>query len=461
MTQKPVRAWAVALVVLGMLSVGCRPADDPRPRGSLEDIGTLRERSDLNVLFILVDTLRAQHLGTYGYERDTSPVIDELARSGVRFARHVSQSSWTKCSMASLWTGLYPNRTGVLHAQDAVSEAARLPAEIFREAGYRTAAIWRNGWIAPNFGFAQGFEIYLSPVGFAPESVRRANPEKIAAGDGDVIRSASVFLRMHARERWFLYLHLMDVHQYTYDADSALFGSSYSDSYDNAIHRVDSLLGHLLAELGRLGLRDRTLIVIAGDHGESFGEHGGEGHARNVYGEVTETPLILSFPFRLEPGLVLETRTQNVDLWPTILDLVGLPGLPDPDGRSLVAAIENAGRAGVEPEADVPAFAELLANWSRSREEGSQKPIVALNSDRWRLVYDGRVPERPQLFDKEADPAELRDLAAQEPEVTGELMAHVQRYLERSDSPWGGKAPIVEIDDMQLQQLRAIGYGVR
>ncbi len=169
------RARAHAIVCVLALVCGCGATDEPRDRGTLEDVRTLHERTDLNVLFILVDTLRADRLGAYGYERDTSPVIDELARTGVRFAHHVSQSSWTKCSMASLWTGVYPNRTGVLHAQHGIPESAVLPAEIFREAGYRTAAIWRNGWIAPNFGFAQGFEIYLSPAGgMVPDPRRRA-----------------------------------------------------------------------------------------------------------------------------------------------------------------------------------------------------------------------------------------------------------------------------------------------
>ena len=106
---------------------------------------------------------------------------------------------------------------------------------------------------------------------------------------------------------------------------------------------------------------------------------------------------------------------------------------------------------------DVLAFAQLQSDWSLDPEEGH--PIVALNSDRWRLVYDARLPERPQLFDKETDPRELRNLAAQEPEIVEELLAKVQSYLERTDAPWGEAAPVIEIDDMQLLQLRAIGYG--
>jgi len=168
---------AVALLVAGMRSFFSGEAEGrgSRPTGTIEDVLALRNRSDLNVLFVLVDTLRADRLGSYGYGRDTSPNIDALAATGIRFAQQVSQSSWTKCSMSSLWTGLYPARTRSLRAYDVLSEEATMPAEIFREAGFRTAAVWRNGWIAPNFGFAQGFEIYLSPSGMRGARMNRVS----------------------------------------------------------------------------------------------------------------------------------------------------------------------------------------------------------------------------------------------------------------------------------------------
>ncbi len=220
----PRRRW---LVVLGAVAAAALFAGglfriaieiDSRPRGTIEDVLALRDRDALNVLFILVDTLRADRLGVYGHERDTSPNLDALAAGGIRFAQQVSQSSWTKCSMASLWTGLYPSRTRVLRSQDVLSSDALLPAEIFEEAGFRTAAVWRNSWIAPNFGFSQGFDIYLRP---RPQRNRRAkinrlsNPNIMVQGDDtDILVSAFEFLRAHAHERWFLYLHMMDVHQY-------------------------------------------------------------------------------------------------------------------------------------------------------------------------------------------------------------------------------------------------------
>jgi arylsulfatase A-like enzyme len=453
----------VVLLAGGLYRLAVRGADgSPRPRGTLEDLLALRERSDLNVLFILVDTLRADRLGVYGYERDTSPNLDALAASGIRFAQQISQSSWTKCSMASLWTALYPIRTRVMRAYDVLAAEARMPAEVFQAAGFRTAGIWRNGWIAPNFGFSQGFEIYLSPRSRRSAEARMQRLEKpnfaLDGDDADILNSALEFLRAHGHERWFLYLHMMDVHQYAYSEDTALFGTSYSDAYDNAIRWVDSLLGHLFAELVQRGLRERTVIVFSSDHGEAFGEHDGEGHARNVYGEVTQTPLILSLPFRLEPGIVVEARSQNVDLWPTLLELVGLPPLPDVDGRSLVPQILAAAGGEAGPDADGLAFAQIDQTWGRG--QARPRPMVAVNQGRWRLIYRAVTPERSELFDKWEDPREQRDLTEEHPEVIEDLSDKASAYLRSPPPPWGEGTTTIEIDEMQMNQLRALGYGV-
>jgi len=454
---------AVALIAAGMRHFFSteREQRDSRLSGTIEDVLALRNRSDLNVLFVLVDTLRADRLGSYGYERDTSPNLDALAATGIRFAQQVSQSSWTKCSMSSLWTGLYPARTRSLRAYDVVSEQATMPAEIFRDAGFRTAAVWRNGWIAPNFGFGQGFEIYLSPTEQRGGRMNRIDNPNIAleGSDGDIIDSAREFLRAHGHERWFLYLHMMDVHQYAYSEDTALFGTNYSDSYDNAIRWVDSLLGHLFDELEQRGLRERTLIVFSADHGEAFGEHGGEGHARNVYGEVTTTPFIISFPFRLESGIVVEARSENVDLWPTVLELAGLPPLPDTDGQSLVPQITAAAAGASEADADGVAIAHLDQSWGRAQQK--PQPMIAFNEGRWRLIYRAHAPQTSELYDKWQDPREQRNVAEDWPEVLEDLTAKAEAYLASRPPPWGDDSPTVEIDEMQLNQLRALGYGVQ
>jgi arylsulfatase A-like enzyme len=432
---------------------------DPRPIAGPQALATLAERDDLNVLFILIDTLRAHRLGAYGYERETSPHLDRLAANGIRFARQLSQSSWTKCSMASLWTGLYPVRSGVVRYGHALPEEALLPAEIFREAGYRTAALWRNGWVAPNFGFGQGFELYMRPKPLpVPASVRRENPSiRLEGSDGDIFYSAREFLRQHGNERWFLYLHMMDVHQFVYDEESALFGSGYSDVYDNSIRFVDRVIGYLLAELDERGLRDRTLVVVASDHGEAFGEHGREGHARDIYGEVTEVPFIVSPPFRLDPGIVVETPSANVDIWPTLLDLLDLPPLEDPDGRSFLPEILAAADGASDRGAETSRFAYLDLTWGRTNRE--PHPLVSVSSGPYRFFHQPTQPESSELYDHDADPTEQHDIAAEQPEIAARLREEAEAHLESDPAPWGD-ASVVELDDMMLNQLRALGYKI-
>jgi arylsulfatase A-like enzyme len=456
---------AAALLAAGFAlysTCGRQAPSDPRPFGGAAEIGALARRDDINVLFVLIDTLRADRLHTYGYARRTSPLFDALAQHGVLFARHLSASSWTKCSMASLWTGLNPARSGVTRFDHTIPNEARMPAEIFREAGFRTAGLWRNGWVEGYFGFAQGFEVYSRPGSQpVPEQIRRQNPTMSFGGsDMDLVEAAVEFLRAYGRERWLLYLHLMDVHEYTYDPESARFGSSHSDAYDNAILHVNNVLDLMLGELVLHGQLQRTLIVIGSDHGEAFGERGTEGHARDVYPEVTEVPLLISFPFRLENPAVIRQRTANVDIWPTVLDLVGLPPLEPSDGRSRVPEILAAVRGETAPEDGSVAIAHLDRTWGQRVETSA--PTVAISGDRFRYVAfidaDGETT-REELFDTHRDPREQEDRLKAEAEVAEKLRATAGAYLAGSP-PWKSEPDRLQLDEIQLNQLRALGYQV-
>lgn len=447
----------VALAVL--LGAGaCRDgasqgAPDRRPLGTLEDLAALTRRDDVNLLFILVDTLRADRMSAYRYKRDTTPNLRYLADTGIRFDRNWAQSSWTKCSMASLWTGLYPVRTDVLDYRDVIAPDARMPAEILKEAGFVTAGIWRNGWVAPNFGFGQGFDVYVAPPQEqAPATLRQtARAGRIDGTDIDLVYSATEFLRANGDRRWFLYLHMMDVHQYVTTPDAAIFGSSYSDAYDNSIRWVDEQIGMVLTELHALGMADRTLVVLAADHGEAFGEHGAEGHARDVHTEVVRTPLLLIPPFRLDPGLVVPVDTENVDVFPTALELLGLTPPDGLDGHSLVPLLLDRDRSRVKQAT----FAHLDPSWGRK--EKTESPVVAVAEGNFRLIHDSESPDR--LFNLADDPGEKRDVADSFHGIVKSLRARVDDYLKQT-SPWEGGAPGIELDEMHLRQLRALGYSV-
>jgi len=450
---------ALALVWIG-IEIWLPRSWDDRPVGSREDIARLRDRDDLNVLFILIDTLRADRLGSYGYERDTSPTLDHLAHAGVRFARQLSQSSWTKASMTSLWTGLYPARTGVTRFDDVIPEQAQMAAEIFRAAGFQTIGLYRNGWVAPTFGFDQGFDVYERPVSAPlPPRVRSENPTLSDKGtDEGVIQAASEFLRVDGQKRWFLYLHLMDLHEYIYDETSALFGARYSDIYDNSIHWTDGSIAILLENLAELGLLDHTVIAVASDHGEAFLERGFEGHARRVYRETTEVPFLLSLPFRLEPGAVIAARTRNVDIWPTILDLLGLEPPEGVDGRSrLPEILASASGQPIDTE-ESSAIADLDQNWAKRGTDPLPTIAVVEGPLRYVRVQHADAPPSEELFDATDDPRELRDRAAEQPEALGRLRAEADAYSETH--PAWGEAPTRDIDELELNLLRALGYRI-
>ena len=451
---------------------------DERPVGGVDEILALANREDVSVLFILIDTLRADHLGAYGYERDTSPTMDHLAETGVRFAAQQSQSSWTKTSMAAIWTGIFPHRTGILRYNHVLPESALMPAEALQEVGFTTAGIWRNGWVSPTFGFHQGFESYHRPalgarIGLRPDESR--NPyERVMGSDIEVTDSALEFLRTNGDDRFFLYVHYMDAHQYMSDAESAIFGSSYMDLYDNAIHWTDRHVAGLLGYLDEAGLRDKTIVVIASDHGEAFGEHGREGHAKDLHWEVTHVPWIVSFPFSLREGIVVESLTANVDIMPTLLDLLGQSPLPYADGRSRLPEIlieAGAPEAAEEEAVEAPVLAQLDRSWGKAEKEAD--PVLALtvpgrrymrllsSADAGLELGETEIPTR-LLFDTDADPLERNDLmlVEGEPVDTAELDEIIDELWARPPPPWKDDVTEVELTDMQKGQLKAIGYAV-
>jgi arylsulfatase A-like enzyme len=434
---------------------------DPRPIGTADDIAALKQRKDTNVLFILIDTLRAQHLRTYGYLRPTSPFLDFLASQGLRFGRQMSQSSWTKCSMASLWTGLYPQHSGVTRFDDVLPSEARVAAEVFRDAGFHTAGIWRNGWVEGYFGFDQGFDLYTRPIGRADGvEMRRRNPTLVQTGtDMDAVEAAQEFLRINGRERWFLYLHLMDVHEYTYDEASAQFGSAYVDVYDNAVLHVNQVLDAMLRVLYKDGYLANTLFIVAADHGELFGEHQSEGHARNVYPEVTEVPLVFGFPFRLEKPAVVTQRTANVDIWPTVFDLLGLPPLEGVDGKSRVPEILAAARGEPGPPDDALVMAHLDQTWGQRVKTTSPNVAVSQSGLHYVQFRNPKGNLREELYDPRSDPSFHENRLDAEPEAAVKFREKVDAYLA-SGPPWKESTRPLEMDEMQLNQLRALGYAV-
>ncbi len=428
-----------------------------RPGGSWEQITELAEREDLNIVFVLIDTLRADRLSAYGYERPTSPILEGLVASGIRFDDAIAQSTWTKTSMASIWSSTYPATNRITRYPHGLPDEFPSPAELLRENGYRTVGMWRNGWVAPNFGFAQGFDYYFKPSvqGQRPH-MRQDNPSahRLPGTDFDLTMAATEFLGRAGDEKFFLYIHYMDVHQYVYDENSD-FGSSYSDIYDNSIHWVDANLGTVVAALQDEELMERTILMVASDHGEAFYEHRYEGHARDLYRETTHVPLVIALPFRLKQPIYVQEPVENIDIWPTLLDLAGLPELPGAEGRSLVPAILSAARGETGSNGAAPRFAQLDRTWGRRGAE--PEPLVSVQEGRYRLFQPVAGPGRPELYDAVEDPGEQKDLASERPEDVERLQGLVDEYMASPEAVWGSPEE-VPLSDLMLGQLRALGY---
>lgn len=325
-----------------------------------------------NVLLISIDSLRADRLGAYGHERPTSPTIDRLARQGVRFAEAMTTAPWTLPAHMSMLTGLYP------YAHRVNTEADRLPngvttlAQRLGAAGFRTAAVVSEGLVGRTYGFARGFDT------FDDETAVKALAEVDEETAPLVLQQAEAWLRRESAGRFFLFLHLWDVHydfvppapydrMFDPDYRGPMTGRDFIHDdairpdmeqrdldhllarYDGEIRWVDDHLARLLTILDELGVGERTAVIITADHGEEFFEHGYKGHGAALYRPVMQVPLVIHAP-GVAAGRVVDEPVSLVDLVPTILELTGVP-LADPlDGISLVPAMTGRARL---PQRDV------------------------------------------------------------------------------------------------------------
>ncbi|MBI5511170.1 MAG: sulfatase [Deltaproteobacteria bacterium] len=428
---------------------------------------------DCSLILISIDTLRADHLGCYGYDRPTSPNIDALAERAVRFANATSPSFRTAESHMSMFTGVYPSVHGVMTALDRSGRKTRVPdaipvvTETLRRAGFTTAAFTGGGNVGPAFGFNRGMDTY--------DSVDEPSWRK-------TFERARAFVRTTS-ERYFLFIHTYHVHDpYLPDppwrdafdpgyagnieADrAALVGSQGADYwlahdrfwarvdgrlaadvrhlaalYDGEIREVDDEIGSLLAA----SQPARTVVVLTSDHGEQFGEHGGFLHD-HIYEELTHVPLLIAGP-TIPRGRTIEPRVSLVGLAPTLLDLLGIQS--DPAAAYQVASLVPVVRGAAGPDAIF-----------------SERPdeLAALIWDGKKLIVPlaGR-PAPLQLFDLASDPSEKHDVGQRAPYAAAMRarfaeIALSNRALRERLVPPGAQQPAV-LDDATQQQLRGLGY---
>ena len=443
--------------------------------------GCARQTAPRSVVLIAVDTLRADHLGVYGYDRPTSPRLDARARNGVVFEHVVSTSSWTLPAFASLYTGQFPGRHGAgtanrpraalglpedrSKAEDGSQRRARAErftplapssstlGEILSENGYSTAAIMSNPFLDKAFGVAQGFQNY----DYARK--RRANA---------IVDRALNWLEGRTEESFFLVVHFMDPHL-PYDAPSPFRGrfTDGTDSrlgypvrsvhrlrrqipnfspedrafieaaYDEEIAYLDEQLGRLFDGLEELGLWQTSLVLFTSDHGEEFFEHGGFEHGHSLHEEVVRVPLIVWGP-DVDAGRV-NAPASIADIAPTILEATGSTHNAQHDGASLLGSLQGSSRLpgrGLVTEGTI---------WNKA---GLRSVLL------WPYKIIFRRNSPPELFDLEADPAELNNLMDSQDSSVATVVAEAEELLS---------APVRQVDavvvDPRLQdELRALGY---
>lgn len=439
-----------------------------------------------HLLLITVDTLRADHLGAWGYRRHTSPEIDRLAEGGVRFAQAVAQWPKTTPSVVSLLTGTYPRTNGVTRDTRQALPASRVTiAERLADAGYDTAAVVTNANLARLFGFDQGFSAYIETW----KDSRDDDPERATY----VTDHALDWLAQRPRDRpFFLWVHYVDPHaryeppapydgMFEHDAyydpahraplhagrDDDMGGipgrarlgdrtevDFYRAQYDAEIRYVDHEIGRLLSKIDDASPGERIAVVLTADHGESLGEHEYYfDHGRLPYDDCVRVPLVVRPPDRADPpGRVVERPVELIDILPTLLTFAGLPPLAGAEGRSLAPLLSGEEDPGRSPYAFTESgYSEA---WQRS-----------IRDARWKLVHVRDPADRAlmtgaewELYDVIADPGETRNLFAQAPAEAERLAAGLADWVRRG--PVSPTQPIqtVPIDRETEDRLRSLGY---
>jgi arylsulfatase A-like enzyme len=408
-----------------------------------------------NVILVSIDTLRADHLGCYGYRRPTTPHLDAFRRQAVLVRELIAHAPSTLPAHASMFTSLVPQHHGASHTHEVpLPEQAVTLAEVLRGNGYRTAGVVASGQMVRAYGLGQGFDSYEELPAELPFAA--------------TVRRGLSILDQRRAGPFFLFLHSYEVH-HPYDPERehlALIDPAYAegplpsfspeelwalsqgqvpaetlqrivDAYDAEIRSMDEGFGELIAELSERGLLRDTVVAFTSDHGEELGEHGYVGwHSHTLYDELLRIPLLIRLAGGKRGGTLVDGTVRQIDLAPTLLALAGVPAPPAFQGRDLLPLIGR--RSGFV----LPA---VLARERMPHETGVFWGIRAAG---WKLQPAG-------LFDLDADPAEVVDLRATRPDVVERLQRALDEEVASRKPYVGGK---VILDEEAVESLRSLGY---
>jgi len=415
---------------------GCRQAPaDSAP-------ATAKPAGRPNVLLVTIDTLRADHLGAYGYATASTPTLDALAHRGVRFETAVAHVPLTGPSHASILTGHTPLGHGYHNNGGFVlPPSVKTAAGEFRQAGYRTAAFVSGYPLDRRFGFDRGFDVYDDHLPRGNDPRRQAYVERFGDATTDVALkwlSSAAAGATATPQPWFLWVHYYDPHA-PYEPPGDLADRFRAAPYDGEIAFVDRQIARVLEAIDKSGARDRTVVLVTADHGESLGEHGEVTHGVFIYEGTLRVPWIMAGP-GISTGRVPKTVARSIDILPTLLDYSGLPSPAGLEGRSLRPAADG------REMPDAPSYAESFY----TQLELGWAPLYG-----WRTATHKFIDApHAELYDLEQDASEKTNLIGQQ----GALADQMRRGLQSAVKKAVPASAAAESDPESAARLRSLGY---
>jgi arylsulfatase A-like enzyme len=431
-------------------------------------IGGTEKTALTNIILISIDSLRSDHLGSYGYERNTSPNIDKLAEDGILFENTISTTTWTLPAHISMLTGLLPEVHQVINDGNRLSEQVRLCSEILKERGYVTTAFVSGPYMHSEFGFNRGFDFYDDHTIYHP-TLRDSHSGITSPKINSRVKA---WLKRYHTNSFFLFVHYWDVHyDYTppppfdmmFDPDykGDITGENFEGYpnpiepsmskrdlehiialYDGEIAFTDLHIGRLFAYLKELKIYDKTLIILTADHGDEFFEHGNKGHRKTLFDETLKVPLIIKLPSNQWNGKRIKKHAQIIDIVPTFLSHLSFNVNTEFQGINLLSAIAD------KPDnPDNLRFADLHGK------------LKCVRTNEMKFIINLDTPDKMNLFMLESDKAEKYDVALSSPILVKTMHEALVEWLRRADimAEHLGATRFNYGDDLK-NRLKSLGY---
>jgi arylsulfatase A-like enzyme/Flp pilus assembly protein TadD len=394
-----------------------------------------------NVIVITIDTLRADHVGCYGYKAIRTPTIDSLAADGTRFDRAYTPVPVTLPSHSAMFTGTYPTLSGMHDfSGNVLNPQQPTLASVLKENGYATGAVIGSAVLDSRFGLNQGFDFYYDHFDF--NRLQESNLEEMERPANAVVDVTLDWLGKNYQKKFFLWMHLYDPH-HPYRPPPPYDKEYVSSLYDGEIAFADAQVGRLIAFLKQKGLYADSLIVLSGDHGEGLGEHGEKTHGFFIYNSTLHVPFVIHLPAASSVKQV-EAPVSVADLMPTVLAALGIAVPAKVQGQSLVPLIMGKAKPGDRTLYSETFLPRIHFNWSELR--GAET-----------ANYHFIDAPRPELYDLKKDPGETQNLFPQKKAV-GEEMQGKLNTLVREYSANQELAQKTGLDPALMERLKSLGY---